>query len=572
MSNAPQTGQFYGVDALARQPDASVIIVDQNFRPDVDVLFPNLAVIGVKGSPKPHDGLKGRAVWVWTVDPDKLLEPLTHVAAKIGVVRGVQSPCAFLGNPAAVKAHMMANVEKYWARPVIVAPAPVQEVADAPAALDVDEHSLADAFSRRNPHVRYVSAWGKWLEWNGHQWKQDDTLRAYDLARAVCIDSAPMAGDSVSLKRKVKSAATRAAVVNLAQSDRRHAAIVDQWDKDIWMLNTPAGMVDLRTGVMREARIDDYATKSTSVSPTGDCPLWREFVRQICDFDDDLCGFLQRVIGYSLTGDTREQCLFFFYGTGANGKGTFLNTLRDVFSDYATVAGMDVFTESKHDRHPQELARLRGARLVCAQETEQGKRWAEARIKALTGGDPITAHFMRQDDFEFIPQFKLIIAGNHKPALRNIDEAMRRRLHMVPFTVTIPPDKRDKDLGAKLRSEAAAILKWAIDGCLAWQKFGLQPPESVLTATNEYLNSQDVFGLWIDECTLRKPEKTKSSALHKSYKRWCEEKGEYSMRSSDFINMLEGRGFNRCMLNGLNHIAGLALNHDEAHSENSLEF
>ena len=170
------------------------------------------------------------------------------------------------------------------------------------------------------------------------------------------------------------------------------------------------------------------------------CPRWQRFLDQVTAGDQDLQRFLRRIAGYGLTGSTREHALFFFYGTGANGKGTFLNTLTAILGDYAKVAGMDTFTESHTDRHPTELAMLRGARIVAAQETEEGRRWAESRIKALTGGDPITARFMRQDFFTYTPQFKLLIAGNHKPGLRNIDEAIRRRFHLLPFTVRIPPE------------------------------------------------------------------------------------------------------------------------------------
>lgn len=554
------TDRFHGLEALPGQPDASVLLVGYDEQGEAQALFPQMVVIGVEGTPKPHAALSGRTLYVWCEREQTLAAQLSEVSPNIGIVQGHKSAFNFRNDAGKALAYVKDNIKRYE-RPVIevtvVREVPRETVEEA-ALSDIDEQSLASEFSRRNPNLRYVAPWGRWFEWNGHKWQQDDTLRVFDLARMVCRDSAPVAG-SAPLMRKVKSAATRAAVVNLAQSDRIHAATIDQWDRDLWMLNTPGGMVNLRDGTVRPGRIDDYATKSTSVTAAGDCPQWREFLRQICDFDDDLVGFLQRMIGYSLTGETREQCLFFCYGTGANGKGTFINTLRDIMGDYAMVAGMDVFTDSKHDRHPQELARLRGARMVCAQETDEGKRWAEARLKALTGGDPITAHFMRQDDFEFMPQFKLIIAGNHKPQLRNIDEAMRRRLHLVPFTVTIPPDKRDKELGAKLKREASGILQWAIDGCIEWQKFGLQPPEAVLAATAEYLNSQDVFGSWVDECTDRSTDKTRTSDLYKSYKSWSEERNEYAIAQRRFVEMLESRGHSVCKLHGLSMAAGISL-------------
>jgi putative DNA primase/helicase len=202
--------------------------------------------------------------------------------------------------------------------------------------------------------------------------------------------------------------------------------------------------------------------------------------------------------GYCLTGDIREHALFFIYGPGGNGKGVFLNTIVKVLGDYATTAAMDTFTASHSDKHPTDLAKLKGARLVTASETEEGRAWAESRIKQLTGGDRISARFMRQDFFEFDPTFKLVFVGNHKPVLRNVDDAARRRFNIIPFIHK--PDQRDLQLETKLEAEWSAILRWMIDGCLDWQKNGLIRPGSVSAATDEYFKSQDMFGQWLEEC------------------------------------------------------------------------
>jgi hypothetical protein len=196
--------------------------------------------------------------------------------------------------------------------------------------------------------------------------------------------------------------------------------------------------VDLTTGNVRDHDPASLLTKITAVAPEGDCPLWGDFLKRVTDDDTELQSFLQRMMGYCLTGSIDEHALFFLYGTGGNGKGVFLNAMTAIFGDYAKVAPADMFTVTQNERHPTDMAMLQGARLVTAQETEEGKFWAEAKIKALTGGDPITARFMRQDFFTYLPQFKLVIAGNHKPRLRNVDEAIRRRIDLVPFTVTIP--------------------------------------------------------------------------------------------------------------------------------------
>jgi putative DNA primase/helicase len=231
-----------------------------------------------------------------------------------------------------------------------------------------------------------------------------------------------------------------------------------------------------------------------------------------------------------------------------------LNTLVGVMGDYAAVASMETFTASTTDRHPADLAMLRGARLVAAQETEEGRRWAEARIKALTGGDPITARFMRQDFFTFMPQFKLFIAGNHKPGLRNVDEAIRRRLNLIPFAVRIPPDERDPDLAEKLKGEWPGILKWAITGCLDWQKERLAAPQAVTTATDDYLEAEDAIGQWIAECcvvegqilggqSVKRDLHTTTAQLFGSWKKWAEQAGEFVPSMKRFSQTIHARGF-----------------------------
>ena len=226
------------------------------------------------------------------------------------------------------------------------------------------------------------------------------------------------------------------------------------------LLGTPSGVIDLRTGQCRAATPEDGITKTTAVAPAdhSDCPLWKRFLAEATGGDADMVQFLRQWFGYTLTGNTSQHALVFVFGSGGNGKSVFLNVMSNILSDYAATATMDAFIASKFDRHPTEIAMLRGARLVTASETEEGRQWAEARIKQLTGGDPITAHFMRKDDFTFKPQFKLIIAGNHKPVLRSVDEAHRRRFNLVPFTHK--PASPDRELEQKLKSEWPAILRW----------------------------------------------------------------------------------------------------------------
>jgi putative DNA primase/helicase len=280
------------------------------------------------------------------------------------------------------------------------------------------------------------------------------------------------------------------------------------------------------------------------VKPGADCPLWREFLKRITDGNPELEGFLQRVAGYCLTGSTQEHALFFLYGTGANGKSVLLNTLSGIIGDYARSAPIETFTASSVERHPTDLASLRGARLVMAVETEEGRRWAESRIKVLTGGDKIAARFMRQDFFEFVPQFKLIIAGNHKPGLRSVNEAIRRRFHLVPFTVTIPRDQRDETLTERLKGEWPGILSWMISGCHDWREQGLAAPEIVLAATAAYLEAEDALTAWLEEaCELDPSAWESSSALFASWKAWADRAGEHPGTMKRLVQNLEARGF-----------------------------
>ncbi len=422
-----------------------------------------------------------------------------------------------------------------------------------PVLLPYCEEAITLVFSERNvDHLRYCDAFGKWFEWDDGRWREDGKRRVFSRARKLCRDKSAEVLATIEHERAamristtVASARTVAAVVNLARADGRHATLPGDWDADPWALNTPGGIVDLRSGRMRSHDCRALCSKITAVAPVNTaCPRWLRFLDEVTDGDVALQAFLARVAGYGLTGSTREHALFFLYGTGANGKGTFLNTLTGILGDYAQIAGMDTFTESQTDRHPAELAMLRGARLVTAQETDEGRRWAESRIKALTGGDPITARFMRQDFFTYTPQFKLLIAGNHKPGLRNIDEAIRRRFHLLPFTVRIPPQQRDPQLFDKLKEEWSAILGWAIKGCLAWQTDGLNPPPAVIDATDEYFDDEDVFGQWLDECCVRDPTAHETTRdLYAAWSAWAQRCGMSGGSEPKFRGALKARGF-----------------------------
>jgi putative DNA primase/helicase len=415
---------------------------------------------------------------------------------------------------------------------------------DAQCPPEFSDEALALRFAERHAgDLRYVALWAKWLSWDGMRWRFDDTLHTFNRSRFICREAASQAND-LHVRMQVASAETVAAVERLARADRRLATTTDQWDAIPWLLNTPEGLIDLQTGKMRPCHPEDYVTKITAIAPGGDCPTWETFLRRVTGDNQELIAFLWRMCGYCLTGITTEHALFFLHGSGANGKSIFLSTVAGILADYHTTAAIETFTAPKSERHPTELAHLRGARLVTATETEDSRGWAESKIKVLTGGDKVAARFMRGNFFEYVPSFKLIIAGNHMPGLHSVDEAIRRRLNLIPFSVTIPTGERDRDLFEKLKPEWPGILSRMIQGCLEWQAIGLQPPEVVRNATAAYLQAEDVVATWIDERCQLDPQAWEPTAnLYASWSAWATQAGEPVGSKKNLVQRLEARGY-----------------------------
>lgn len=378
--------------------------------------------------------------------------------------------------------------------------------------LEVSEDSIALAFTAHHGgDLLFDHHVGKWFRWNSVFWEMDETDLAIDYARKL----ARILGDG---KRIFGRAATAAGVEKLARADRTHAVTSAAWDRDPLLLGTPSGTVNLRTGELYDPRREDRITRQTGCAPAhGDPERWLRFLEESLGGDQELIEFLQLWCGYCLTGLTVAHALLFIFGPGGNGKSVFLNTVLNVLGTYGAVAAMETFTASRNDRHSTELAMLRGARLVTASETEEGRAWAEAKIKAMTGGDPITARFMRQDNFTFRPQFKLTIAGNHAPSLKTVDDAMRRRFNIAPFV--LKPAQPDKMLEEKLKDEYPQILAWMIRGAKLFLASGLTRPEAVIAATDEYFSEQDVFGQWFDERCVETPGRW--DLVSKFYANWA---------------------------------------------------
>lgn len=434
----------------------------------------------------------------------------------------------------------------------IAPPPPTEPDADRPP--EFSDDALAVAFVDKHRHdLRYCRPWGKWLVWDRSRWRVDHVFAVFHLVRLVCRAKAVEAEFSnhkaaSKIAHLVASGKTHAAVERAARSDPAHARDADAFDQSIWLLNTPAGTIDLQTGIARPADPADEITKTTAVAadPAGGCSNWLAFLEWAAGGDVDMVAYLRRIAGYMLTGTTREHALFFLYGTGGNGKGTFINTITGIMGDYATGAPMETFVASRGDRHPTELAGLRGYRMVQAQETDEGRQWAQAKIASITGGDPITARFMGKDFFTYQPQFKLLIAGNHKPALRNVNEAMRRRFNLIPFAQTIDDEHKDEQLGEKLRAEWPAILAWAVAGCLEWQRLGLGRPAAVTAATDGYFEAEDVMALWFEECcSLGASNWSAGGDLFKSWKQWSDARGESPGSHRRFTQAMEDRGFRK---------------------------
>ncbi|SEN57867.1 putative DNA primase/helicase [Gemmobacter aquatilis] len=413
------------------------------------------------------------------------------------------------------------------------------------------EDGVARAFTEVHAdRLRFCHSSGRWHVWTGTHWRKEETRLAFNWARETARQRAaadPLSKDAKNLAK----AAFASAVERFAQADRAFAATADAWDSDHWLLGTPGGTVDLRTGALRDSRQEEMITKTTAAAPIPldsfdalrDCPRWLAFLDFATGGDAEAIRFLQQWFGYSLTGDTREEALLFVHGIGGSGKSTAINTMAALLGDYATAVDTETITAQKHGRHSTEIARLHGARMAYASETEAGRAWAENRIKQLTGGDTMTARFMRQDDFEFKPQLKLVVVGNNKPAFANVDGAIKRRFNVMPFDQK--PDQPDHGLKDALREEFSGILSWATQGCLDWQRNGLIRPAIMRETTAEYLDEMDTFTNWIgDRCETGARYAATTEDLFDSWSWYARQNGEEpGNKRGDFPQRMRERGF-----------------------------
>jgi putative DNA primase/helicase len=404
----------------------------------------------------------------------------------------------------------------------------------------ITEDFLAQAFvGCHGQDWRFNFTDGQWYFFNGNLWRRDDTRQALTIIREICRNAN-------NGKASLGKAATARGVETFAQADPRIATTSKLFDADDLLLACPNGVVNLQSGLFRPGQRKDFLTMTaaTNPAPSDDCPRMKEFINQVTRGDIAFSTYIQRVAGYCLSGLTTEHALFVLIGPGGNGKSVFENILRAVLNDYATTASFDVFAETRTEQHPAGLAALVGKRLVTASEIRTGQAFAESRIKAITGGEDISARFMRQNFFTFKPRFKAMIAANTRPALRNVDAAIKRRVKMLPFEYK--PPAPDKNLEAKLKGELPGILRWMVDGFLAWQREGLNPPAAVENCTSEYFAAEDVLGAWLEECCLTETRwHDSASRLFNSWKSFKEARGEKPGTQKAFSGLLESRGFSR---------------------------
>jgi putative DNA primase/helicase len=416
---------------------------------------------------------------------------------------------------------------------------------------------------------RYVHAWSSWLFFDGKRWVKDadggvvrwcrDMLRAMAVeARAIQVpeERGPLekhALDSESSHRVTATCQLARALLPISN---------ESLDQQPDLFNCVSGTVDLRTGRLQEHNRDHLMTRLAPVAHRSDtiCPRWDDFLLRCMGGDPELVGFLQRAVGYSLTGHTSEQVLFMLYGTGANGKSTFLETLRALLGDYATQADFTTFLKREGEGVRNDLARLVGTRLVSAVEAEAGAPLAEALVKQVTGGDIITARFLFREFFEFRPTFKLWLAANHKPTVRGTDHGIWRRIRLVPFTVTIPKNERDPQLLEKLRKELPGILAWAVRGAVEWRERGLAAPSAVQAATDSYQSEMDTFGGFVADCCVEMAgELATAKELYEAYQVWCEANAERPRSKKALAMGLRERGFESARTKKARGWAGLRL-------------
>ena len=403
---------------------------------------------------------------------------------------------------------------------------------------------MFDTFGNK---IRYSYVNKGWMYYDERKWCDDNLGIIKKLADEVIEsmkndkppdDIDPEEFEKAFSKHMKNSRSSKGKTAMVKETEHRVPILPAQMDMYNHLVNTPSGIVNLKTGETEPHDPKRYMTKITYTDYTShtDSPVWQKFLGETFNNDYELIRYIQKAVGYSMTGSTQEQCAFFCYGTGRNGKSTFIDTISDMLGDYAANIQPEslMIKQSQNGGANSDIARLKGARFVTSVEPNEGVRLNEGLIKQLTGGDKVTARRQYGNEFEFMPEFKLWMATNHKPTVRGTDTGIWRRIHLIPFTVCVPEDKIDKQLKYKLKREIPGIMAWAVDGCLLWQREGLEMPEAVKAATAEYRGEMDVIGAFIGECCSDGQGSIRATDLYQAYAKWAEENNEYKMSNTKF--------------------------------------
>jgi len=408
---------------------------------------------------------------------------------------------------------------------------------------------------RHGEDLLYVPLWKRWLAWDGMRFARDETQeivrRAQDTVLALYSEAQELPSQAereALVKHALRSESGKALreMIEIARSRDGIATTPTRLDVDPDLFNCANGTIDLRTGELREHRRGDLLTKRSPVhyEPDAEAPMFHSFLRRIMDNSEEKIDFLQRALGYTMTGNTGEEVCFIAYGRGRNGKSKFLGAVSHVLGDYAEHARPETFMARDRDKVANDIAALVGARFVATVEVEEGHRLGEALVKQMTGGDLLTARFLYAEWFSFKPLFKIWMAANHKPGIRGTDEAIWERIRLIPFTVTIPLPERDTRLAGKLESEGPGILAWMVEGCLRWRHEGLAPPIEVVEATQGYRDEMDVLAHFIeDRCVVNADAQALAGELYRAYVDWCGKAGERPLTQVRFGKALAERGF-----------------------------
>jgi P4 family phage/plasmid primase-like protien len=404
------------------------------------------------------------------------------------------------------------------------------------------DQGLADRLVRdHGERLRYVPTWGKWLEYDGGRWSSQlagaeitSSIRA--LARSLSDESEQVSDGRAKALRAASTAlgsnARIQAVRSRASSDERIHVTVDDLDRNPLHLVCANGTIDLESGELLESLPTHLDTRSTrqAYDRAAPCPRWERFLLEVCQNDVELVDYLHRAVGYSIQGTTAEQCLFFLHGDGSNGKSVFLDVLGVILGEYGTTMARDLLIEKRGaSEHLTTIASLQGARLAISSEVNEGAAWNESLVKSLTGSDRITARRMREDEWTFQPTHKLWLSGNYRPTVKGSDHGIWRRMRLIPFHAEFAPGQIDRNLPEKLRAEAPGILAWAVRGCIAWQRRGLDMPRAVREATEDYRAESDVIGLWLSESfeiTGESQDRIPRATLYASWQAWCARNGQ----------------------------------------------